>query len=75
MPRIGNRRRARVAHQRHLRALLQINHDFRRARDFIVLVIAHHALLNVEVREQLHGLARVFAGDEIRFLQHAQRPK
>ena len=72
MARIGDRRRARVAYERDLRALLEFDHDFRGARDFVVLVIADEPLLDFEVREQLHRLARVFAGDHVHFLQDAQ---
>ena len=72
MPRIGNGGSSRIAHQRHLRPLLQLDYEFRRARDFVVLVIAHQLFLNVEMRKKLHRLARVFAGDQVGFFQNAQ---
>ena len=50
MPRIRNSGSPRVAYQRNLRALLQFDHQFRRPRDFVVLVITHQLFLNVEVR-------------------------
>jgi hypothetical protein len=74
-PRIANSGRAGIGDQRDLRALFQFDHNFRGACDFVVLVIAHQALLNVEMREQLQRLARVFAGDRVRFFQNPQRPQ
>ncbi len=37
-----------------------------------MFVVADQALLNVEMREQLQSLARVFTGDGVGFLQDAQ---
>ena len=70
---IGNRRSAGIGDQGDFRALLQLDDDFRGARDLVVFVITHQALLNVEMREQLHSLAGVFAGDRVGFLQDSQR--
>ena len=42
-------------------------------RGFIVLVIADHGLVDdSKVSQQVAGLPRVFAGDQIGFAQHAQ---
>jgi hypothetical protein len=53
--------------------LLEFDHDFRRTRNLVVLVIADQALLNIEMRKQLQGLARIFARDQVGFSQDAQR--
>lgn len=72
MSRIRNRRSSGIAYQSHLRALLELDNDFRGARDFVVLVIAHEALLDFKVREQLGGLPRVFASDQVHVLKYPQ---
>ena len=48
---IGSCRRASIADKRNLRTLLELDDDFRGAGDFVVLVIAHGAGLNFEMRE------------------------
>src|SRR6266849_3793661 len=73
MARIRNQRHPRVAYQRDFRALLQRDDQLRRARDFIVLVVADERLVNVIVSQELLRVARIFAGDLIRFFQYAQR--
>ncbi len=72
---VRHERHPRVAHQRNLRALLQRHDQLRRARHLIVFMVADQRLVNVVVSEQLHGVARVFAGDLVGFLQDSQRPK
>ena len=72
---IGHDGSTRVADQRHLRAFLELNHQFRRARQFIVGVIADQLLVNRVVLQQLLRLPRILARDQVRFLQHAQRPQ
>ena len=75
VPGIGHDGSARVADQSDLRAFLELNHKFRRARQFIVRVIADQLLVNRVVLQQFLRLPRVFARDQVRFLQHAQRPQ
>jgi hypothetical protein len=70
---VRNERHSRVAHQRDLRALLQRHHQFRRARHFIVFVVADQRLMNVVVREKLLRMARILARDLVDFLKDAQR--
>jgi hypothetical protein len=72
---IGNGRSSRVAHERYLGTLLELDHYLRRAREFVVLVVADEPFGNVEVRKKLQRLPRVFAGDYVRFLQYPQRPE
>ena len=72
MSRVGYQRHSRVTHQRDFRALLHGHHQFRRARQFVVLVVADQRLANAVVREQLLRVARVFARDLIGFFEDAQ---
>ena len=53
----------------------ELDHQFRRARQFIVRVIADQFLVNAVVLQQFLRLPRIFAGDQVRFLQHAKRPQ
>ena len=73
MPGIGDHRRARVADQRGLGALFQFDHQFRRARQFIVRVIADQFLVDAVMLQQLLGLPCIFAGDQVGFFQNADR--
>ena len=69
---IGNSGHARVGDQRDTRALLHFLHQFGGLRHLVVLVIAGGAGRDGVVIEQLLRLARVFAGDDVDFLQNAQ---
>ena len=73
--RIGNSRHSRVGHQRDARSLLHIFHQFGGTGDFIVLVIADGAGSNAVMVQQFLRLPRIFAGDDIHFLQHAHCPE
>ena len=47
--------------------------QLRGAPRFVVFVIADERLVDLEVPEQIPGVPRVFAGDEIDALEHLQR--
>jgi hypothetical protein len=72
---IGNQGHSRVTDEGNLGALFQGNQEFRRARHFVVLVIADQGLVDIVVSEKFLGVAGVFASDLIGFLQNAQGAK
>ncbi len=75
MSRIGDERHARVADECDFCALLERDKEFRRARHFIVFVIADERFANFVVVEEFLGVARVFAGNLINFLEDADGAK
>ncbi len=71
--RIRNQRHPRIADQRNLRAVLQLDQQLRGARHFVVLVIADQRFPDVVVVQQLLRVPRIFARDEVHFFEDAQR--
>jgi len=69
---IGNQRHAGVADECDFRALFERDEQFGRARHLVVLVVADERFANFVVAEKLLGVARVFAGDLVDFLEDAQ---
>jgi hypothetical protein len=69
---IGDQRHASVADESDFRALLERDKKFRRAGQFIVLVVADERLANLEVGEQLLRVACVLAGNLVDFLEDAK---
>ena len=70
---IGDAGRARVADDGDARAGLQRGGQLDRAARLVVHVVADGGRADVEVVEQLLGLARVLAGNFVDRAQHAQR--
>ena len=69
---IGNPRHPRVCDQSDARARLHLLHQLGRARHFVVFVVADGAGRDRVVIEQFLRLPRVFASDDIHFLQNAE---
>ena len=69
---IGDYRGARIADQRDLGALLEFDHNLRRARQFVMGVITDQLFPDAIVLQQLLSLPSIFAGNQVGFLQHAQ---
>ena len=69
---VGDERHAGVADKGDICALLEGEHEFRGASQFIVLVVADERLANVVVGEELLGVAGVLAGDLVHFLEDAE---
>jgi putative FmdB family regulatory protein len=72
---IGDERHAGVADESDFRALFQREHQFGRAGQFVVFVVADQRLVNVVVGEELLGVARILARDLVHFLEDAQGAK
>ncbi len=67
--RIGDERHAGVADEGDFRALLEGKDKLRGASQFIVFMVAEERFVNVVVGEELLGVAGVFAGDLVHFLE------
>ena len=75
LPGVGHPRQPGITHQRHLRSLLHLQHQLGRAHHLVVLMVALFPLVDAVMVEELGGPARVFAGDQVNFFQHPQRPQ
>lgn len=71
-PGIADHRHAGVAHKRDLASGADIVGDLLRPRFRRMIMVALQRLGDLEMAQQLEGVARVFAVDDIRFLQHPQ---
>lgn len=69
---VGDERHARVADESDFCALLEGKDEFGGASEFVVFVVADERLANVVVGEEFLGVAGIFAGDLIHFLEHAE---
>ena len=72
---VGDERHASVADESDACALLEGEDEFGGASEFVVFVVADERLANVVVSEELLGVAGVFAGDLIHFLEDANSAK
>src|SRR5208337_2131247 len=63
---------ARVGDESDLSAAFEIDNQLGGLGHLVVLVIADGARLDAVMAEQLQGLARVLAGDQVNFFEHAQ---
>ena len=70
--RVGDAGHAGIGDQRDLRAAFEVHDQLGGPGHLVVLVIADGARLDAVVAEQLLGLARVLAGDQVDFFEHAQ---
>ena len=75
MSRIGDQRHSGIADESDFRALLQRQHQFGRARQFVVFVVADERFVNVVVGKKLLRVAGILAGDLVHFLEDAQGAK
>ena len=69
---VRHERHSGVGHQRRAGALLELDNQLRGTGDFVVLVIADQAFPNVVMIQELLCLSRVFAGDEVHFLENPE---
>ena len=69
---IGDAGHAGVGDQRDLGAAFEIDDQFGGFGHLVVLVIADQSRLDAVMAEQLQGLARVLAGDQVDFFEDAQ---
>lgn len=72
---IRNPRHAGVRDQRDSSSVFDFLDKLLRSRCLIVLVIALRRRLDLEVVQQLLGVARVLTGNEVSMAEHAQRPQ
>src|ERR1019366_6418743 len=69
---VGDAGHARVGDQSDLGSAFEVDDEFGGFGHLVVLVIADGARLDAVMAEEFQGLARVFAGDQVNFLEHAQ---
>ena len=69
---VGDAGHARVGDQCDLGSAFEIDDKFGGLGHLVVLVVADGARLDAVMAEEFQGLARVFAGDQVNFLEHAQ---
>ena len=69
---VGQGWHACIGHERDSLAFLQLLQEFWRAFGFVELVATDQRFMDVVMRQQQAGAARVFGGDQIRLAQDAQ---
>ena len=69
---IGDAGHAGVGDERDLGSAFEVDDQFGGLGHLVVLVIADQSRLDAVMAEQLQGLPRVFAGDQVNFFEHAQ---
>ena len=70
---VGDAGHAGVGDERDLGSAFEVDDQLGGLGHLVVLVIADQARLDAVMAEQLQGLARIFAGDQVDFFEHAQR--
>ena len=75
LPRIANPRTARVCDQRNFFSAPQPSDDFFAAFGFVEPEITPQRFGDSEMLQQKRGVPCVFRGDQVAFLQRAQRPQ
>jgi len=70
---VRNQRHTRIADERDVGTLFHGEDKFGSASEFVVLVIAHEWLVNIEVIQEFEGVAGVFASNLIDFFEDAKR--
>ena len=69
---VGNQRHTCIADERDVGTLFHGENKFGSASEFVVLVIAHEWLVNIEVIQEFERVAGVFAGNLIDFFEDAK---